>query len=310
MLFTISVARQRPLVLALAVAALFVTPLPTSAQSSIPAAVMPPAKAKAAASVTRATAKEARAMLARAVALLTSQAEAAAYSAFDDRHGEFIRKDLYVFVVGLDGMMYAHGGSPEGLVGLQVIDLRDAAGKSLIREIVDIAREQGRGSVEYVWLNRANNRVENKTTFFEKVGERIVAVGYYTPRSSAEEARAFLDQAAAEMRSIGPAAAFAAFNDRKGVFVRDDLYVFAVGIDDYRFHAMGATPGLTGSDVRDLRDAAGKPIIQEMVALAREKGAGEVDYVWRNPANNKVENKRSFIRRVDAYLLGVGYYSR
>ena len=249
-------------------------------------------------------------MLSRAAALLKSGAEAEAYRAFNDRHGSFIQKDLYVFVLGLDGMMYAHGGSPEGLVGLQAIDLRDAAGKSLIREIVDMARDKGQGSVDYVWLNRANNRVENKTTFFERVGERIVAVGHYTPRSSAEQALAFLDQAAAEVRRIGPAAAFAAFNDRNSAFVRDDLYVFALGLDDYRFYAMGATPGLTGSDARDLRDAAGKPIIQEMVTLAREKGSGEVDYVWRNPANNKVENKRSFVQRVDGFVLGVGYYTR
>lgn len=295
----------RSLTAALAIALAGAFPLASRADHDV---LPPPGKAKAAAAAPRATAKDARAMLARAVAFLKEKPAPVAYKAFSDHHGPWVRGDLYVFVVGLDGMMYAHGAAPEGLVGMQVMDLRDAAGKPLIREIIEVAKTTGSGTVDYVWLNRINNRVENKTTFVERVGDRVVAVGHYVERSSKEQARAFLDLAIAEVQRSGPQAAFAAFNDRRGVFVRDDLYVFAVGIDDYRFYAMGATPGLTGSDVRELRDAAGKPLIQEMVALVREKGSGEVDYVWRNPANNKVEPKRSFVQKVDGYMIGVGYY--
>jgi cytochrome c len=287
--------------------ALLIASIDASAQPAKPNAKPPVASEKG---VPRATAKEARLFLDRAVRLLKEKPQEMAFAAFNNQKGEFVRQDLYVFVVGFDGVMHAHGGAPEGLVGMQVEDLRDASGKALIREMLDAAKSKGSGEVDYVWLNRVTNRVESKTAFVQRVGDNVVGVGFYVPRSSAEQARSFLDKAVAEIGRVGAADAFAAFNNRKGAFVRDDLYVFAIGLDDAKFYAMGATPGLVGAGVRDLRDAAGKPIIQDMIALVREKGSGEYEYVWRNPANNKVEAKRSFVQRVDSYLVGVGYYTR
>ena len=57
-------------------------------------------------------------------------------------------------------------------------------------------------------------------------------------------------------------------------------------------------------------DAAGKPVFQEMIALAKSKGSGTVDYVWRNPATNAVEQKHTCIQRVGDVVLGVGYYTK
>lgn len=278
-----------------------------SPSSAVAAEADRPGKAKA---VPRAGAREARAMLNEAARLLERNPAATAFAAFNNLKGEFVKNDLYVFVFGSkDGIMHAHGGAPDGLVGLQVLDLRDASGKALIREMLDVATAKGEGQVQYVWLNRVSNRVEDKTAFVRKVGDYVVGVGFYVPRSSAEQAKAFLDRAVAEVGKAGAEAAFREFNDRRGRFVQEDLYVFVVGLDDARFYAMGATPGLVGADVRDLKDAAGKPIVQEMIRLARE-GGGEYEYVWRNPVNNKVETKRSQVRKVDNYLIGVGYYMR
>lgn len=278
--------------------------LPSASASAAEAGVV-----KKAPPVVRASAKEARAMLEQAARLLEEKPPAAAFAAFNNPKGQYVKRDLYVFVVGRDGIMHAHGGAPDGLVGMQVLDLRDAAGKALIREMLEVAPEKGFGQVQYVWLNRVSNRVEDKTAFVRRVGDYFVGVGFYVPRSSVEQARDFLDRAVAEIGRAGAPAAFAAFNDRRGAFVKEDLYVFAVGLDDAKFYAMGATPGLVGADVRDLRDAAGKPIIQEMIKLARE-GGGEYEYVWRNPANNKVEKKHSIVRKVENYLIGVGHYVR
>ena len=284
---------------------LFVVPM---THSSLALAAEPRA-AKPAQKVVRASVKEARTLLDQAVRLMEEKAPAEAFAAFNHSKGAFVKNDLYVFVVGRDGIMHAHGGAPEGLVGMQVQDLRDASGKALIREILEVAPAKGSAEVQYVWLNRVSNRVEDKTALVRKVGDYVVAVGYYVPRSSVEQAKGFLDRVINEIARAGAPAAFTAFNDSKGVFVSDDLYVFVVGLDDAKFYAMGATPGLVGADVRDLRDATGKPIIQEMIKLARD-GGGDYEYVWRNPANNKVEKKHSLVRRVENYLVGVGYYSR
>lgn len=61
--------------------------------------------------------------------------------------------------------------------------------------------------------------------------------------------------------------------------------------------------------MREVRDAAGEPLFQEMIELAKKDGSGSVDYVWRNPATNAVEQKHTLIRRVGDVLLGVGYYT-
>lgn len=266
--------------------------------------------AAVAGTVARSGTKDAKAMLDLAATYLIDHSAERAFAAFNNQKGRFYRNDLYTFVVGIDdGIMHAHGGAPEGLVGSDVRELRDAAGKRIIDEMLSVATQPEGGSVNYVWLNRVTNRVEDKTTLVRRVGKYLIGVGYYVPRSSAEQAEALLRVAVGEARK-SPQAAFAAFNDPKGPYVRQDLYVFAVGLDDARFAAMGVNPALVGTDVGAMRDAAGKPIIAEMIALARSNGSGVVDYVWRNPTTNKVENKHSRIERVDNYLIGVGYYTR
>lgn len=260
--------------------------------------------------IERAEAKQAQALLARAVSYLQKNGPEKSFAAFNNRRGSFVAGEYYVYALDLDGVMRANGAAPEALVGTNVRDLHDAAGKPFIRELLDLAARSDTGSIEYRWLNRADNRVEHKTASFRKIGKYIVSVGYYLPRSSSEEAQALLDKAVAQIKKSGASAAFKSFNDPQGGFVRGDLYVFAIGLEDGKFRAYGTTPARSGADARDLHDATGKPLVQEMIALAKEKGVGKIDYVWRNPATNAVESKHSVIQRVDDVLLGVGYYSK
>lgn len=256
----------------------------------------------------RAEAKQAQALLDKAVARFKEKGDAA-LAEFSNRGGEFVDGEFYIFVVSTAGKMLASGGSSAMLIGQDVTHLRDAAGKPFMRDLIEAARKQGAGMVEYRWLNKVDGKVEPKTTLFRKVDDKIVAAGYYLPRSSPEEARGMLEQAVAALKKDGDAA-FAQFNDPKGRFVVDDLYVFAVGLDDAKFYAHGATPSLVGKESSELRDAQGKPIIQQMINLAKVKGAGEIGYVWRNPVTNKVETKHSVVQKVDKYLVAVGYYTK
>jgi cytochrome c len=260
-------------------------------------------------SIERGEAKNANALLERAVDYLQSKGPEQAFAAFNNRQGPFVSGPYYVYAVGLDGVMHANGGAPDVLTGTNTLELRDASGKPLIRELLQAAASHDSGTIEYRWLNRADNRVENKTANFRKVGKYVLVVGYYTPRATQEEARDLLDRAVAEVRKSG-AAAFKTFSDPAGGFVRGDLYVFAIGLDDGKYRATGAAPQQVGQNVSELRDAAGKPLIREMITMAKEKGSGNVSYVWRNPATNAIESKSSLIQRVDDVLLGVGYYAK
>jgi cytochrome c len=260
--------------------------------------------------IERAGAKRAAALLDSAVSYLQENGPEKAFAAFNDAKGRFVDGPYYVFVVGLDGFMHANGGSQIGLVGKSALDLRDAAGKPIIQDLLAQAKIAPGGTIEYRWLNRVSNHVESKVSQFRKTGDYIVSVGYYTPRASVEEARELLDTAVNYLKKAGGSTAFTAFNNPQGGFMHDDLYVFAIGIEDGKYRAYGASPQMTGMDVRGLRDAAGKALVEEMIVVAREKGSGTVDYVWRNPATNGVEPKHSLIRRVDDVLVGVGYYTR
>lgn len=260
-------------------------------------------------SVERGHMRQANALLDRAADYLQTNGPERALAAFNDPQGGFVDGQHYVFVLGQSGTLLASNGASRALVGLTVGDVKDAAGTPFFRQILEGARQSDRGAVDYHWLNPVDNKVENKTSLYRQVGDHIVAVGYYLPRASAEQAQKMLDRAVALVKQFGAQAAFNAFNDPQGGFVMNDEYVFAIGLDDGRYRASGASPSLVGVDVREVTDAAGTPLFRQMIALAKDKGTGTVDYMWRNPATNAVERKHSLIRRVDDVLLGVGYYS-
>lgn len=259
--------------------------------------------------IERSKAKQAGELLDRAVEFMKHNGPDKAIVQFNERKGAFVSDEYYVYLVGLDGIMYASGGASRTFVGLNVTNLHDASGKLFIRDMLDMAKTSEAGTEKYIWLNHNDNREEVKTTFFRKVGKYIVCVGYYIPRGTLEETVLLLNKAVELVEKSGEKIAFKTFNDPKGGFVVNDEYVFAVGLEDGKYRASGAAPDLAGVDVRELTDAAGKPLFKEMIEIAKQKGSGVVDYVWRNPATNAIEQKHTLIQRVDDVLLGVGYYT-
>ena len=75
----------------------------------------------------RATPREARTMFEQAVRYMEENGAERAFAAFNDRQGNFVRKDLYVFAIDDKGVYQASGAAPEALVGLKVLDTTDAA---------------------------------------------------------------------------------------------------------------------------------------------------------------------------------------
>ena len=128
----------------------------------------------------RATQADALSLLDRAVAYVKNAGPDTAFAAFNNAQSGFIYDDLYVFVIGLeDGKYRASGASPQ-LNGMDVRGLKDAAGNSLFEDMIQVAKTQGSGKVEYVWRNPATNAVETKHTLVQRVGDVLLGVGYYT----------------------------------------------------------------------------------------------------------------------------------
>ena len=125
----------------------------------------------------------------------------------------------------------------------------------------------------------------------------------------AEQAKDLLNKAVAYLEKEGPARAFCAFNDPGGDFHKGPLYVFAINMDGVYF-AHSAAPTSVGASLRDTRDAAGQPFGRDIMQVIASQGEGLVDYMWLNYTTNKVEKKHSFVKRVEDFVLGVGYYTQ
>lgn len=251
--------------------------------------------------------QRARALLARAIIRYRQQGDEA-FAAFNGPT-EFVDGELYVWVLGTDGVMLASGGSSSALIGRKVSNMRDAFGTPFFYDMLEKAKTSDTGVVEYRWLNRLHHKPERKITLFTKIGTRLLAVGYYIPRASAEQASAMLERAVGAMQADS-VKALAAFNDLNGGYIEDDLYVFVVGIDDGKFRAHGVSVRLVGSDGYALTDPNGKPVIRQMLDALKDKDRGELDYAWRNPVTRQVESKHTLFRKVGNNLVGVGYYTR
>ena len=225
------------------------------------------------------------------------------------RSADFADGELYVFAVDTRGTLLASGGPAAALVGQNVADLKDVTGKPFMAEILDRAKSKGAGTVTYRWLNRVDNKVEPKVTYFQKVGERVIAVGYHVARATPAQAEALLERASHAL-AADEAQAIAAFNRLRGDFAEDDLYVFVIDLANSRFVAHGIDRGLIGSDATALRDAAGQPIVQSMKDLVGRQDRAEADYLWPNPVTGQVERKHALLQKVGRLLVGVGYYRR
>jgi len=91
---------------------------------------------------------------------------------------QFHDRDLYPFVYDMSGLSVAHGARA-ALIGKNLIDLKDQDGKYLIREMVAMAKGPGSGWIDYKWPNPLTNKIEDKSSYVEKMGNYFVGVGIY-----------------------------------------------------------------------------------------------------------------------------------
>ena len=125
------------------------------------------------------TKAEAVAMVKRVQAKFKAEGAEATFKAVSDKSvAEFHDRDLYPFIYDMEGLNVAHGARP-ALIGKNLITLKDQDGKFLVREMRDIAKTKGSGWFDYKWPNPLNSKIEDKTSYVEKMGNYWVGVGVY-----------------------------------------------------------------------------------------------------------------------------------
>jgi cytochrome c len=124
------------------------------------------------------SADEAKAMVEKAVKLLEAEGKDKAFAAINDASGAFVDRDLYVFVLNMEGTTVAHG-SNKALIGKSLINMKDSDGKPFIQDIITLAKSSGAGWVDYKWPNPTTKKMEPKSSYVKKSGDVIVGVGIY-----------------------------------------------------------------------------------------------------------------------------------
>ncbi|WP_131107709.1 cache domain-containing protein [Pseudomonas sp. Sample_10] len=250
--------------------------------------------------------KAAIALLEKALAYYHENGDKA-FAAFS-RQGEFVDKDRYVFVLDTKGVMLASGGPSSALIGRDVSETLGPELQAAFKEALKVPEGNGIQQAEYRWQNWADGKVERKHVYYQRVGQRILAVGYYLPRASAEQAMALLNKAATDLAK-DEKGTLTAINSLKGGYLQDDLYVFVVDLDTQRYVAHGTNLRLINTDFSKIKDPEGKPVGEPILALMAKQDYGEYEYRWKNPVTGKIEDKHAYLKKVGHFLVAVGYYS-
>jgi cytochrome c len=127
---------------------------------------------------TKATANEATAMVKKGVAFIKANGKDKAYAEISNKTGQFVDRDLYLVVYGLDGLVRAHGAN-EKMIGKNLIDLKDIDGKEFVRERVEMAKAKGTFWQDYKFTNPVTKKIEPKSMYCEKLEDAAVCGGIY-----------------------------------------------------------------------------------------------------------------------------------
>jgi cytochrome c len=125
-----------------------------------------------------ATSAEATAMVKKGVAFIKASGKDKGYAEISNKGGQFIDRDLYLTVYGMDGTVRAHGAN-EKMIGKNLIDLKDVDGKAFVKERIELASAKGTFWQDYKFTNPVSKKIEPKSMYCEKLDDAIVCGGIY-----------------------------------------------------------------------------------------------------------------------------------
>ena len=250
----------------------------------------------------------------------------AAFPLFHDPTGPFIAKDAYIFVFDTQGVDLVNPGFPN-LEGRNLMDVEDAQGKQLIRDMFEVVQTSGSGWVDYMWPKPGESVSTQKSAYVSRarIGDQWVLVGcgvyladapkaaQVGKKRTAPELMALVREAAAVLEKHGEQA-YPEFRNLGSRWFRDETYFFVWAPDGTRvFHA--ANPDGEGKNMRDMKDVVGRPIGRMILdAAASPSGEGWIHYMYPEPRDIFPMWKSTFVKRVTfpsgkAHIIGCGIYN-
>lgn len=119
----------------------------------------------------------------KAVAYWKKNGQAKAFAEFNNlEKGIFTskNKELYISVFDFTGKCLAHGTSPS-LIGRDTSQVKDATGKLMVMEFINVAKTKGKGWVEYQWTNPNTKKIGDKLGYIMRFGNQnmLICCGMY-----------------------------------------------------------------------------------------------------------------------------------
>jgi cytochrome c len=125
----------------------------------------------------RATLDQAKAMVKKARAYLDKVGPEKAYAEFSNPKGQFVDREIYIYVYDKNLNNLAHGGN-QRLIGKNLADLRDTDGVYVNKGLLEVAQKGG-GTFKFKFLNPATHAIEVKTGYAEMDGDVMIGSGVY-----------------------------------------------------------------------------------------------------------------------------------
>jgi TRAP-type uncharacterized transport system substrate-binding protein len=90
-----------------------------------------------------------------------------------------VDRDLYVYILDLNGVVMANGVIPTMTTGTNLYNARDQNGKYFMREKLELCRANQHGWVDFRFLNPVTQTIEDKSSYIERTGDYCTGVGIY-----------------------------------------------------------------------------------------------------------------------------------
>ena len=197
----------------------------------------------------------------------------------------------YIWINDMQPEMVMHPVKP-ALDGKDLSKFKDSQGTFLFNEMVKVCKDQGAGMVSYLWNKPGEKEPKLKVSYVRLFPELNWILGSGT----------WIEDISVEMQEQ-------AKHQVASMRLSDGNYFFIID-EQTKVVMHPIKPQLNGKDVSKVKDQKGKALFISMVDVAKEKGAGFVDYWWSKPDAKEASPKLSYVKLFKpwGWIVGMGTY--
>ena len=199
----------------------------------------------------------------------------------------------YFFATSLDGVEILFSDRPE-LEGQSMLGTQDTSGRYVIRDMIELVRNDGEGYYQYTWT---------KPNAHGKGFRKIAYVKYFAPLDCFIGTGEYLDDVEQDIRKE-------VLDRIRKIRFGKEGYIFVVGSDGVTL-MNGAQPEFIGKNISELTDPKGVNVFKEERRAAEKADGDFIQYDWQKPSSGRVRPKISFVKGFTPWewIVGAGVYT-